>query len=62
MYQALYVKTNYSLLSSLIKIDEYIDYAKKHNLSSLSITDNNMYGVMEFYDKCLKNKAFKRFR
>lgn len=55
MYTSLYVKTNYSLLSSLINIDSYIDYAKKHNLTSLSITDNNMFGVMEFYKKCKKN-------
>ena len=55
MYQALYVKTNYSLLSSLIKIDDYIDYAKKHNLTSLCITDNNMFATMEFYKKCKSN-------
>ena len=55
MYTALYVKTNYSLLSSLIRIDDYIDYAKKHNLTCLSITDNNMFGVMEFYKKCKNN-------
>ena len=55
MYTSLYVKTNYSLLSSLITIDEYIDYAKKNNLSSLCITDNNMFGTMEFYKKCKSN-------
>ena len=55
MYQALYVKTNYSLLSSLIKIDDYIDYAKKHNLTSLAITDNNMFATMEFFKKCKSN-------
>ena len=55
MYSALYVKTNYSILSSLITIDDYINYAKKHNITSLAITDNNMYGVMEFYKKCTSN-------
>ena len=55
MYAPLYVKTNYSLLSSLITIDSYIEYAKKHNISSLAITDNNMFGVMEFYKKCKSN-------
>lgn len=54
MYIPLYVKTNYSLLSSLISIKELINYAKKHHLPSLSITDNNMHGVMEFYQACLK--------
>ena len=55
MYTSLYVKTNYSLLSSLISIDNYIDYAKNNHLSSLAITDNNMFGVMEFYKKCKNN-------
>ena len=55
MYTPLYVKTNYSLLSSLITIDSYLEYAKKHNISSLAITDNNMFGVMEFYKKCKIN-------
>ena len=55
MYTPLYVKTNYSLLSSLITIDSYLEYAKKHNISSLAITDNNMFGVMEFYKKCKSN-------
>lgn len=55
MYIPLYVKTNYSLLSSLITIDRYIDYAVKHHISSLAITDNNMFGMMEFYKKCKKN-------
>ena len=55
MYTPLYVKTNYSLLSSLIKIDNLIDYAKSNNIKSLAITDNNMYGVMEFYKKCKAN-------
>ena len=55
MYTSLYVKTNYSILSSLITIDKYIDYAKLNNLTSLAITDDNMYGVMEFYKKCKLN-------
>lgn len=53
-YVPLYIKTNYSLLSSMIKIDDLILYAKKNNLKVLTITDNNMYGVMEFYNACLK--------
>src|SRR5574344_1977898 len=52
MITPLYIKTNYSLLSSMIKIDELIEYAKKNNYNALTITDNNMYGVMEFYNAC----------
>ena len=54
MYTPLYIKTNYSLLSSLITIDKLISYAKEHNFSSLAITDSNMFGAMEFYKKCKK--------
>lgn len=55
MYTPLYIKTDNSLLSSLINIDELIKYALKNNISSLSITDNNMYGAIEFYNKCIIN-------
>lgn len=55
MYTPLYIKTDNSLLSSLINIDKLIKYALKNNISSLSITDNNMYGVIEFYNKCIIN-------
>lgn len=55
MYIPLYIKTNYSLLSSLIDIDSLIKYAKDKQLPYISIVDNNMYGVIEFYQKCLKN-------
>ncbi|NLL44228.1 MAG: DNA polymerase III subunit alpha [Mollicutes bacterium] len=54
-YVPLYIKTHNSLLTSLIKIDELIEYAKKYGYDTLTITDNNMYGVMEFYKKCLSN-------
>lgn len=49
------VRTSYSILSSLITLDNYLNYAKKNNLTRLAICDNNMYGVYEFYTKCLYN-------
>ena len=55
MYTPLYIKSNYSLLSSLIKIDELIEFAKVNNISSLALADDNMYGIMEFYKKCKTN-------
>ena len=58
MYTPLYIQTNYSLLSSLITIDKLIDYLKEHNYSQAAITDNTMFGVMEFYKKC-KNNGIK---
>ena len=54
MYTPLYIKTNNSLLTSMIKIDELVSFAKKNKIKALTITDNNMYGVMEFYKTCIK--------
>ena len=51
----LYIKTDNSLLSSLIKIDDLIKYAKKNNINVLAITDDSMYGCIEFYIKCKEN-------
>ena len=55
MYTPLYIKTDNSLQTSLIKIGELIKFAKLHNIKSLTITDNNMYGVMDFYKLCITN-------
>ena len=55
-YTALQVKTSYSLLNSLNKIDKLVSHAKKLGYTSLAITDhNNMFGVPEFYNECRKN-------
>ena len=55
MYIPLYVKSNYSLLSSVLKIDDIINYAASNNIPSCVINDTSMYGVMEFIKKCEKN-------
>ncbi len=54
-YIPLKVKTNYSLLTSLITIDKLIEKCKLMNINSIAICDDNMYGVMEFYKECKKN-------
>ena len=54
-YTPLYVKTHNSLLSSTITIEGLINYAINNNIKSLSICDNTMYGVMDFYHLCKKN-------
>ncbi len=57
MFTALEVKTCYSILGSLNKIDKLLDKAEELNYSSLAITDvNNMFGVYEFYLACQKRK------
>ena len=52
MFNMLYVKSNYSLLSSLLTIDDIIDYNVKNNRTNAVICDDNMYGTMEFIKKC----------
>ncbi len=49
------IKSNYSLLSSMLRIDDIIEYSIKNNQLTASLCDNNMYGVMNFYQKCIKN-------
>lgn len=55
MITPLNIKTEYTLLSSMIKVKDLIEFAKKSNLKTLNITDNNMFGTMEFYNACIKN-------
>ena len=55
MYTPLYIKTNYSLLSSLIKVEDLIEYAKANKIPSLGICDDNMFITMKFYKLCIEN-------
>jgi len=55
MYTPLYVKTNYSLLSSLVTIEKLIELCKQNNLKSIAICDDDMTSTMIFYKECKKN-------
>jgi len=55
MFIPLKITTEYSLLSSTIRIDELISFLKAHNISTCAICDNNLYGVMDFYKKMKSN-------
>ena len=55
MYTPLNIKTDNYLLHSMIKIPDLIEYAVKNNIKSLTITDNNMYGVIDFYKCCINS-------
>ncbi len=47
--------THYSLLDGLSKIDELVQKVKEQGSPAVAITDHGvMYGVIEFYQKCLK--------
>lgn len=53
---SLHCNSEYSFQESTITIDNLIKLAKKESLKELVITDhNNMFGVFEFYKKCLAN-------
>ena len=54
-HMPLYIKTEYSLLTSMIRIKDLIKKVKELGYDSVTITDNNMFGVMEFYKECLNN-------
>lgn len=55
IYTPLGIKTEYSLLNSMIKINDLVKFAKENHIKALSITDDNMCGVMEFYKACINN-------
>ena len=54
-YVPLYIKTDYSILRSLIKIDDLINKLLLLDIKACCICDDNLFGVAEFYNKCLKN-------
>lgn len=55
MYPLIGIKTDHSLLKSLIKIDDLIVYLKENEISICGICDDNLFSAMEFYLKCQKN-------
>lgn len=54
-YIPLNIKTHYELLSSLIKTEDLILYAKENNIKCLGITNTNMFNDIEFINLCYKN-------
>ncbi|MGN1337755.1 MAG: DNA polymerase III subunit alpha [Candidatus Coprovivens sp.] len=55
MYIPLGIKTDYSLLKSLIKIPDLMTYLKNNNITACGILDENLFGSICFYESCLKN-------
>lgn len=52
MYTPLGIKTDYSLLKSLIKVKDLVSYALNHGYTSLGILDNNLNSSYTFYNAC----------
>ena len=55
MYIPLNTITDYSILSSLIKVKDLVLECKKRGYKSIGISDNNLSYVMEFYNECIQN-------
>ena len=55
MYIPLCVKTDFSLLQSLITIPKLMKYLNNHNIPTCAIVDDNLYGSIAYYNECLKN-------
>lgn len=55
MYIPLGIKSDYSLLQSLIKIPNLITYLKDNNITTCGLLDDNLFGSMCFYDTCINN-------
>ncbi|NLC94568.1 MAG: DNA polymerase III subunit alpha [Bacilli bacterium] len=54
MYAQLYTMTVFSLLNSALRIEEYVEQAKRFNIQALAITDeNNVHGLIKFYRACV---------
>ena len=52
----LHVHTQYSILDGAAAISPLVKKAKELGMTALAITDHgNMFGVLEFYNTCLKN-------
>lgn len=55
MHVPLKVVTDYTLLKSLIKIPDLINFLLDKNITACGICDENLYGVLDFYFSCKKN-------
>ena len=55
MKEIISIKTDYSILESMIKIPCLISYAVENGINSLGIVDNNLGYVAEFVKLCNKN-------
>ena len=52
----LYGQTEYNLLRNTIHLNDYIQTAKKHSFSFLSLTDRHLYGCYKIYRFCKQEK------
>ena len=55
-YIHLRIQSSYSLAEGAIKIKKIVQLARKNNMPSIALTDNNnLFGALEFSLECVKN-------
>ena len=55
MYIPMFIKTDYSILTSLLKINDLIPFLKEKGITTIGIVDDNLSYVMEYYDELKKD-------
>lgn len=55
MYIPMFIKTDYSILTSLIKTKNLISFLKDNNINTVGIVDDDLSYVMEYYNELKKN-------
>ena len=55
MYTPFKITTDYTLLKSLIKVKDLMNFLVQENITSCGICDENLYGVLDFYNSCKEN-------
>ena len=51
----IYGQTQYNLLNSAVRLNDYVKMAKDNSFDFLTITDKTLYGAYKFYLECKKN-------
>ena len=52
MKEIISIKTDYNVLSSMIKLQDLFSYAVTNNINTLGIVDDNLCYVAEFLKLC----------
>ena len=55
MYIPMFIKTDYSILTSLLKTNDLIYFLKEKGITTIGIVDDNLSYVMEYYNELKKN-------
>ena len=55
MYIPMFIKTDYSILTSLLKTNDLVKFLKEKGITTVGIVDDNLSYVMEYYDELDKN-------